>query len=176
MRLPVFLGLVVDRTIIALVRAGMIISAALILVVGIAGAIDVFTTNVIGKPIPIVSEMSADALAVIIFMAIGYAQHRREHVAVDILTARLPNVIRKILELLAVFVSLAFVGIVAWQAVDLAGESLSVRESAMALISYPVFPFKIAFLVGLVIAVLEIARQLAWLLVKGAYALNKLEE
>lgn len=176
MQLLVFLGRVVDKTIITLVSTGMIVSAALVFVVAIMGAIDVLTTNVIGKPIPIVSEMSADALAVIIFMAIGYAQHCREHVAVDILTAQLPMVIRKILELVAILVSLAFIGIVAWQAGDLASESLSVRESAMALFSYPVFPFKIAFLVGLVLAVLEIARQLVWLLVKGAQGLAKNQE
>jgi TRAP-type mannitol/chloroaromatic compound transport system permease small subunit len=66
------------------------------------------------------------------------------------------------MELLALLVSLVFLGALAWQAGDLARESFAVRESAMALIPYPVYPFKIAFLIGLGLVVLELVRQIIW--------------
>jgi TRAP-type C4-dicarboxylate transport system permease small subunit len=151
-----------DRAVVALVKLGLIVSACTALLVGLAGALDVVASTVFRKPIPIVSEISADALAVIIFLAIGYAQHRRAHISVDIVTAYLPERARKVMELLALLVSLVFLGALAWQAGDLARESFAVRESAMALIPYPVYPFKIAFLIGLGLVVLELVRQIIW--------------
>lgn len=161
----------IDKAVIALVKLGMIISGGLIFVLAVAGGLDVVTTTLFRKPIPILSEMSADALAVIIFMAIGYAQYRRQHVMVDIVTAQLPRVVQKFLEFMAIVVGLAFIGMLASQGADLAQESFSSRESAMALIRYPVYPFKIAFLAGLVIAAAEFLRQAIWIVIsRGAGA------
>lgn len=165
-----------DRVIIALVRLGMIVSAGLILIVAIVGAIDVVTTSTFRKPVPIVSEVSADALAVIVFMAIGYAQYRGEHVLVDIVVVHLPKAVRKVLGLTALLVGLAFLGTLALQAGDLVKESFAVRESAMALISYPVYPFKIAFLAGLLVASLEFLRQVVRMILTGSSGAQRLQQ
>lgn len=176
MRLIIAFLRLADRVIIALARLGMIVSAGLILTVAIVGAIDVVTTSIVRKPIPIVSEVSADALAVIVFMAIGYAQYRGEHVLVDIVVVHLPKAVRKVLELTVLLVGLTFLGILALQAGDLVKESFAVRESAMALISYPVYPFKIAFLAGLLVAVLEFLRQVVWMIVTGSSGAQQLQK
>lgn len=158
----------VDKAIVALVTLGMILSGGLIFVLAIVGGLDVVSTTLFRKPIPIVSEVSADSLAVIIFMAIGYAQYQRGHIVVDIVTERMPRTVQKILEFMAIVVGVAFIGVLALQAGELALESLLFRESAMALIPYPVYPFKIAFLAGLAVAAAEFLRQAVWMVITGA--------
>jgi hypothetical protein len=47
----------------------------------------------------------------------------------------------------------------------LAVTSWQIRETAMALYAYPIYPFKIAMAIGASIAAAEFARQLIWIVV-----------
>ncbi len=53
--------------------------------------------------------------ALVIAFALGYTQKRKDHIVVDILTAKFPKRINKILDRINYFVTTIFFAIVSWQ-------------------------------------------------------------
>lgn len=150
---------VFDRGIQSAVVAGLSLASLLLLLMAVFGAADVAAINVLGQSIPIVSELSADALAVVIFLAVAVAQQRRQHVSVELFTHLLPSILQRVLTLAALLITLGFFSVLTWRTWVLAEESWELQQTAMALYPYPVYPFKIAVLVGTVLATLETLRQ-----------------
>ena len=141
---------------------GLIVSASLLSVIAVIGGLDVLATNLFTYPIPIVSEVSAESLSVIVFMAVAAAQLRGEHVEVDIVTRFLPRSIQRVLHRVVLLICTAFFVVLVWRSWALAVESWELKQTAMALINYPVYPFKIGLLIGVTVATLEFARHLVW--------------
>jgi TRAP-type C4-dicarboxylate transport system permease small subunit len=53
--------------------------------------------------------------ALVIAFALGYTQKRKDHIVVDILTAKFPKRINKILDRINFFITTIFFAIVSWQ-------------------------------------------------------------
>lgn len=53
--------------------------------------------------------------AIVIAFALGYTQKRKDHIVVDILTAKFPKQVNKILDSINYFITTIFFAIVSWQ-------------------------------------------------------------
>lgn len=148
-----------DRLIRGLTDAAVSVSAILILAVALVVTIDVASAFFLNSPIPIVSEMSSVTLAVIIFGALAYAQYRRQNVKVDLVLAVLPERARNVLEGISLLISTSLLLLLALRSTAHAAVSVQTLETAMALIAFPVYPFKIAAAACAWIGVAEFSRQ-----------------
>jgi TRAP-type C4-dicarboxylate transport system permease small subunit len=149
-----------DRLIRGLTSAAVSVSAVLILAIALVVTIDVASAFLLNSPIPIVSEMSSATLAVIIFGALAYAQHRKQNVTVDLVLALLSRPTRRFLECASLAISSAILLLLAWRSTVHAFTSLQTYETAMALFAFPVYPFKITVAACAWIGVAEFLRQL----------------
>ena len=145
---------------------GGAVAASLYLFIMLLVTVNILSTNLFGLPLPVVEEISADMLAAAIFTAIALAQQRQEHVTVDFFTEGLPKWMRRAIQTVALAIGTAFFAFLTWRTASLAMTSWQTKETAMALIPFPVYPFKFAVLFGVAIATTEFARQLTWLLIR----------
>lgn len=153
------LGLL-DRVAGAACTAALAVAAATLLALAALGALDVIATYALNQPIPSVREASSEMLAVAIFMGMAYAQRRGDHVAVDFVVLRLPPAWQRAGRTLGLLVGLALFGLLTWRAGVLAVASWRDGETAMALLRFPIYPFKAGVCAGALAATLECLRQL----------------
>jgi TRAP-type C4-dicarboxylate transport system permease small subunit len=151
----------VDRLCRWLTLAGIAAAALCQLAIMLMISLNVIS-GAVHAPIPVIEELASTMLAICIFSAIAYAQDQQEHIGVDILTGRLSPQIRRWFRVFSLSLCALFFLVLTWRASALALKSWEVRETAMALIPYPVYPFKVGVLVGLGIATVEFIRQLVW--------------
>ena len=156
-----------DRAIRTLTRAGIAIAAILILVVAIVITIDVLSNVLLNAPIPVVTELASTTLAIIIFAALAHAQQRNQNVQVDIVLVTLPKGLRFLFEAFSSLVGFLLFALLAWRSIALAATSWASAETAMALIPFPVYPFKIEVAIGAMIAAAEFLREFVWLALTG---------
>lgn len=155
----------VDRLCRWLTLLGIAVAALCQLAIMLMISLNVIS-GALRSPIPVVEELAATMLAICIFAAIAYAQERQEHIGVDIVTERLPPRIRHLFRIFSLSLCTLFFLVLTWRASSLALTSWHARETAMALIPYPVYPFKFGVLAGLSIATVEFVRQLIWTIFK----------
>ena len=153
-----------DRTCIWLGRVVLGISSLCLIVAAIVGAVDVVSTAFFKRPVPLTVELSSYLLPLIVFGTLAYAQQRREHVAVDLVTNRLAKAVQGALQTLALVAGLAVFSLLAWRSGVLFLDSFERGETASAAYAFSVWPFKLAAFVALTVAALEFLRQLAWTL------------
>ncbi len=142
--------------------SGLALSAGAVALGAMAliGAADVLADNLAGRPIPSVSEFASDYLPAVILLAAAAAQRERADIVVDILVTLLPGGVRRGAGLLAVCLTIVFLGALTWGAWQLALASIALGEVAVAAVQYPVWPAKLAFALGLTVATLEAVRLL----------------
>lgn len=149
-----------DRAIQWLGTAALAVAAVFIGLLAIVGTADSIGTQLLATPVPSALEFSEASLVVVVFMGLAFAQRRRGHVTVDILTGRLrPGWVRTGLTALALLAAIAFFAILAWRGYIAATESIAIDERSLGLTRFPIWPGKIALCIGCVIALLESLRQ-----------------
>jgi TRAP-type C4-dicarboxylate transport system permease small subunit len=148
-----------DRLVRGLTSAAVSVSAVLILAIAVIVTVDVASAFLLNSPIPIVSELSSATLAVIIFGALAYAQYRQQNVKVDLVLALLSRRTRNVLDGVGLLISAAMLLLLAMRSTAHAAVSVQTLETAMALIAFPVYPFKIAVATCAWISVAEFLRQ-----------------
>lgn len=140
------------------------IAAVAIGMLAIIGTADNLGTQLFALPVPSALELSQAGLAIVVFMGLAYAQRRRGHVTVDILSNRFRGKTKVFFTGLALFAAIAFFAFLAWRTGIAALESYEVDERSWGLTRFPIWPSKIAVSLGCVIALLESLRQFAHLL------------
>lgn len=153
---------ILDRPVAAVSSAALAVAATTLLALATLGALDVIATYALNQPIPSIREASSEMLAVAIFMGMAYAQRRGDHVAVDFLVLRLPPAWQHAGHLLGLLVGSLLFGLLTWRAGVLAVGSWQDGETAMALVRFPIYPFKVGVCAGALAATLECLRQLLW--------------
>ena len=156
-----------DRVIRMLTSAAIGVAAILIMLAAIVITADVLSVFFLDTPIPVVTEIASTTLAIIIFSALAFAQYRRQNVTIDIVLNFLPASLRRILLIFSSFVSFLLFTLLAWRAFTLAATSWASSETAMALIPFPVYPFKIGVAIAATIAAAELLRELVWAVLTG---------
>ncbi|MDF3072466.1 MAG: hypothetical protein K0S54_133 [Alphaproteobacteria bacterium] len=124
---------------------------------------DVLFYLVLGRPFSGANESVEVALAVSIAMTLAYTQYKREHIVVDVVVQNFSRVGKRISLVIELVVGLVCMFLITWRAWELALESTKMRETASSLYSFPIYPWKILFAIGLSLAMVEFVRQLAWI-------------
>lgn len=99
--------------------------------------VDVLGRNYTGFYSGGTDEISGYALAIGTTWAMAFALRRKGHVAIDIITAHLPDRVRAVLELVALAVMLLFAGVLARFAWSLAIGSAMLGERSVGIIATP---------------------------------------
>lgn len=129
------------------------LSGLAMLLMMVAGAVDIVTTNLdmIGlpsKPIPAAFEFMATMMVVIVFMAIALAQARRHHIQVELVVNLLPQGLRKALEVVHHVLGATLFALIAWFGWQAGLHSFRVGEFAAGLINYPIWPARLTLAFG----------------------------
>jgi TRAP-type C4-dicarboxylate transport system permease small subunit len=140
------------------------LSAALALVAAICGAfvmllmsLDVINRMATGGSIRGAFEAVEMLLVLMVFLGIAYAERSGAHVRVRLMTAKMPPMVAEVTRLLGNLVALGIVAWMAYETVILAQRSVATGEFRMGLVSFPIWPGRVAVAVGLTLLTLELA-------------------
>lgn len=92
-----------------------VVAALLLVTMMLVTFVDVVGRYLFNAPLPGAFELTEVLLALVIFVGLPLVTARREHVTVDLVTARLPWRLRAALARLALMVTAAMLGVFAWR-------------------------------------------------------------
>ena len=119
------------------------------------GAADVIMDKLFNRPIPGTLEFSESLLVMSFFMAIGFTQLRRGHIAVELFKSRVKGAKKEFLDLISYFLLLVFFFLLTFQGWKFALQSLRILEFQSGLYNFPVYPAKLMAAFGLSIMTLQ---------------------
>jgi len=100
---------------------------------------DVVGRDIFNHPIPGTVELSQYMLGVFILLGFAYAHQLKAHVAVSIITSRVPHPVQLILYVITTLIGLFIFSILAWQ-----GWVVGIEERAVSdMLRIPQYPFRI---------------------------------
>lgn len=107
--------------------------------------IDVTGRYFFNAPLPSVYEISEDLLMVtFIFLAVPSAFH----INVTLLASRYPPKVKKVSEFVKHFLSMVFLALIAWKAMQMAWISLVQGEISESYLAFPLYPGRVAVVIG----------------------------
>lgn len=106
--------------------------------------------RLIGNPISATYEIVGYLGALTVALPLGYAQMKKSHIAVDILTSRFPAAVQRVISVVGLLLGIFFFFVASWQVGVYAETLREVGEvsETMRLTYYP-FVFGVAFSCGL---------------------------
>ncbi|SDU41070.1 TRAP transporter small permease [Stappia sp. ES.058] len=116
--------------------AGLVLRLAaslLLLTMMIVTFVDVLGRELFSAPLPGAYELTEVLLALVIFVGLPITTARREHVSVDLLTARLPTTVRRGLAVFAAIVTAAVLIVLAWRLAVSAGDFTAYGDATVYL-------------------------------------------
>lgn len=152
-----------DAAIIWLGTASLAVAAVFIGLLALVGTADSLGTQLFAMPVPSALEMSQAGMVVVVFMGLAFAQRRRGHVTVDIITGRFEGGMKVFFTVLSLLAAICFFSFLAWRTGVAALESYVIDERSWGLTRFPIWPSKIALTFGCIIAGLESIRQMVHL-------------
>lgn len=137
-----------SRILDGLTAAALWTSGLAILLMSVSGGVDVLLTAAMGKPIPMVYELTEALMVLIVFLALGHLQITNGHIALEMIPARLGPASLRRHALLVQVVALVCFAALTWQAWQMAMASWAVREYSVGLHPFPLYPAKFAVALG----------------------------
>jgi TRAP-type transport system small permease protein len=132
------------------VTAGLVVASLAAFTMMVVGAGDAFATF-LGYPLSGALELAELLMVLVVFLALPDVEATRKHIAIDIVSSRLPGRFSRPLAVLGALLSVAFYGAMSWQAWRLFADSWAVREQTAGLVKLPVYPAKALFAVALTV-------------------------
>lgn len=133
----------------ALASALGILATLATLVMMVAIAIDVVYRALYNRSVPGVLEISETALVTAVFLGLAYTGATNSHIAVDLLTERLPARVTRWVLTVAWLLSTIFLGWITYATFVRASASLAAGEKRMGLVAWPIWPARWIIVVGL---------------------------
>lgn len=127
---------------------GLIATAATLLLM-LAITLDIAARTISGASIPGVFELGETVLVAAIFLGLAYAGSTNGHIAVDLVTERLPHKVSRWVVAFAWLASSVFLAWILWATLARALESSASNESRMGLIAWPLYPARWIIVIGL---------------------------
>lgn|GEM_PF-947871 len=149
----------VRDTIRALNKCAVYFSAVLLGIMLLLIVLEIFLRNVFFVFIPGVFELTQVFLSVCFFMAVAYANDKREHVVTEVLYKRLPKSAKWILSLISSLLFLIITGVLGWFVLQFALGQFGTGEHTMRL-SIALWPFAIFGTIGLLLLCLSVVTDL----------------
>lgn len=111
---------------------------------------DVLLRAFLNRPILGTNELSEFMMIIVVYLAMAYTQHKKSHVAVDLVIVAFPQRARAIVDSITYFLSLGICILITWQAfVDVS--RLMDIDRVSDILNIPVAPFQFVMAVGFVI-------------------------
>lgn len=149
-------------------RIGAAVSAAALMAMLAVGVSDTAAARLFNRPLPGTLELTEALMVVCVFLALCAGQEEGTHIRMTLVTQRLTGRRKAATELLAHGLTAAFLFLLAWQGALQGLHSLAVREYESGLVSFPLYPAKLALAAGaglmLLQCLLDAARSAAALL------------
>jgi TRAP-type C4-dicarboxylate transport system permease small subunit len=164
----------VARLVDALATLFAVLGGAMVVLIALGVSVDVLTRNLTGRTVLNSFEFSTYLFAIAISFGMSYTALTGAHIRVDVLYARFPAPVRRVLDL-ASFVSLAALGVfLAWFSVKLTLASLARGVTSSSAVAFPLGLPQGVWAVGFVVFALTsltLAARHAAYLVTGRLAL-----
>lgn len=141
----------------------------------IATTIDVVSRNVSGSSVPGLIELSGTLLIATVFLGLSYAGAANAHVSVDLITSRFPVAVSRRLAGLMWLIGSAMTVWFIYATALRAQASLRMREIAVGLVDWPLWPARWIVVIGFV-AFLVIALVNSYLGLRGEPLLGEDED
>jgi TRAP-type C4-dicarboxylate transport system permease small subunit len=124
---------------------------------------DVIRRSITGRSIGGVLEASEVLLVFVVFLGLGYAQLTGAHVSTSVLTSRMPRLPRRVVQGIGLTVALVFLAWAIYATGFRAWDAYLIREYRFGLLQVPIWPGRIAVVIGFTLWFLEVLRD--WILV-----------
>ena len=120
-------------------------------------AVDVTLRYTIDLPVKGSVELVELMMIIVVFLAVAYTASQRGHVAIELVTTRLPQRVQAILDVFTTFLSLVFIILVIWRS-TVRGNTMWHDNHVTVVLGIPIFPFLYLIAFGcLLLAVVLIA-------------------
>ena len=133
------------------------VSACFLIPLMLITAADVVARDVFNHPVPGTIELSQYMLAVFILLGLAYTQQIKAHVAVSLVTSRLPLNAQQVLNIITTLMSLFIFSILAWQGLVVGIEERTVSD----MLRVPQYPFRLLVALAAFLMCLELLMDLA---------------
>ncbi|WP_133239254.1 TRAP transporter small permease [Microvirga sp. KLBC 81] len=140
----------------------MVIASICVALIIIIGTVDTFGRAVMNSPLMGAVELTESLLATTIFLALPHAQRHAQHVVVDIIVHSFSTRWQLIAFFFALVLTFLSFLLLAIEAVDGAHSAWLASEVSAGYVPVPIWLAKLLSAAGLIIAVLETARQIVW--------------
>ena len=129
--------------------------SVLTLLVALAIVYEIVLRYLFNRPTPWVSESSAFGCAVVYVIGGAWTSHAGRHVRIELLYGRFSARGQAIADLIGFVFFALYMGMMLWASVRYAWESVELRETAGTLWDPPVYPIKIALVLGIVLLLMQ---------------------
>lgn len=157
----------IEGLITLLVRLCLTIACVVAFLTAIFGTVDVLSTYILNRPLPLARELPEVLLVLIIFLAMPQVVRDDRNVAVDLIMEHVSVPTQRIARIFALAICVGLFGFLAERSWSMALDSLAVREYAAAIYRIPIYPIKFLMCLGLVVAAIESFRLLLHTLLTG---------
>lgn len=125
-----------------------LISGLSMLLMMIAGALDIIGTNVFAWPVPATFEFMTTMMVVVVFFALSLAQARKAHLRVEVVYRRMPRFLQFAVDVIQYAMTTAFFGLIAYYGWLAAGLGFAQGEYASGIVNFPIWPARFAMAIG----------------------------
>jgi TRAP-type C4-dicarboxylate transport system permease small subunit len=122
----------------------------------LVGTVDVVGTQAFLSPLHGATESITELMVIIVFIALPWVQRARRHIRVELLYSHLGPRAQATLDALTAAAGLLFFGLLLWQSLDAAAASWGMRESTLSVVRIPIYPAKLAIVLGVAVAMLQL--------------------
>ena len=137
----------------------------------VIGVVDTLSSKLIGEPLPGYFELTEVSMVLIIFWPLAYVQGQGKQISMTAITESLPPKARRSLEVLGLLFAIFAMFMVTWAGISAAWNSIRVWEWFPGLVRFPVYPWKVALVLGaatlLIKLIADLVKSLAELLKPG---------
>lgn len=144
------------RAVQTLTRWFAVASAMMTVIVMIMTCVDIGSRVITGRSVPGLLDLGEVALVVLVYAGIAQAQQARVHVAVELLTSRLPRVVAKVAVIIGLCVAAVVVAWAVFATGELALDSVQRQESRFGIAAIPIWPARLLIPLGLILLLAEI--------------------
>lgn len=136
-------------------RAALGIAGTSVLLMTLLGGIDVLGTVVFNGPLPAAYEATEALMVLVVFLALAHLQASQGHIAVDIVSARLPLHVQRAIAVGSQLMAAALFGVMSWKGWESAWTSLQMGEYAAGIVPFPLYPGRFGLAIGAALAAVQ---------------------
>ena len=117
-----------------------IVGAIVLAIMMFLVAADVTLRYIFALPIKGSVELVELMMIVVVFLAVAYTASQKGHVAIELVTSRLPQRVQAILDFFTSILSLGFIVLIIWRSI-LRGNTMWLDQHVTIVLGIPIYPF-----------------------------------